>query len=441
MNPLQDTPLFTVTEISNALKRVVEGTFNRVRVRGEISGFKRATSGHLYFSIKDADSVLDGVCWRGQAYGLGVQPEDGLEVICTGKLTTYGGRSKYQMIVDHMEVAGQGALLALLEERKKKLAAEGLFSLERKKKIPLLPTCIGVISSETGAVIQDILHRLSDRFPIHVILWPVLVQGEGAADQIAKAIHGFNEGLVTPMPDVLIVARGGGSVEDLWAFNEESVVRAAAVSRIPLISAVGHETDTTLIDYASDRRAPTPTAAAEMAVPVRLELLAGTDDLSTRLHVAMTRLLDRHRQHLARLFQALPNPKHYVMELFQRLDDRGERLENAVKSYLNRLKIHLDLVGSKIPHPRETLRKAAEDLAQRFHSLNTHMRIMCERLQERVKAMGNLLESYSFERTLDRGFTLIRDQKGKPVTSAKALSTGDDVNLTFRDGQKDAVIR
>ena len=267
-NSRVNVPEFSVSELSHRLKRSVEESFAWVRVRGEISGFKRPASGHLYFALKDADAVLDAVCWKGQAARLGVKPEDGLEVICSGKLTTYPGRSKYQMIVERMELAGLGALMAMLEQRKKKLAAEGLFDAERKRALPYLPRVIGVVTSPTGAVIRDILHRLHDRFPTRVLLWPVLVQGEGAADQVARAIAGFNalpaDGPV-PRPDILIVARGGGSLEDLMAFNEESVVRAAAASRIPLISAVGHETDTTLIDFASDRRAPTPTAAAEMA--------------------------------------------------------------------------------------------------------------------------------------------------------------------------------
>ena len=262
----------SVSELSRALKRTVEDAYSYVRVRGEISGFKKAGSGHLYMTLKDTDAVIDAVCWRGSASRLMTKPEDGLEVIATGRLTTYPGRSKYQIVIEQMEMAGEGALLKLLEERRKKLADEGLFDESRKQPIPFLPEVIGVVTSPTGAVIRDILHRLSDRFPRHVLLWPVLVQGEGAAAQVAAAIEGFNRiapGGQVPRPDLLIVARGGGSLEDLWGFNEEIVVRAAAASEIPLISAVGHETDTTLIDFASDRRAPTPTAAAEMAVPVQ----------------------------------------------------------------------------------------------------------------------------------------------------------------------------
>jgi len=258
-------PEYSVSEISQAVKRTLEGAFERVRVRGEISGFKRAASGHLYFALKDEEAKLDAVCWRLSAGRLAVTPEDGLEVVAIGRVSSYPGRSSYQLVVESLELAGEGALLKLLEERRKKLAAEGLFDAARKRPLPFLPEVIGVITSPTGAVIRDILHRLEDRFPRRVLLWPVLVQGEGAKEQIAAAINGFNAirpGGPLPRPDLLIVARGGGSLEDLWAFNEEIVVRAAAASTIPLISAVGHETDTTLIDHAADRRAPTPTAAA-----------------------------------------------------------------------------------------------------------------------------------------------------------------------------------
>ena len=277
-----NAPPLTVSELSGALKRSVESAFGHVRVRGEISGFKRHASGHLYFTLKDDRACLDAVIWRGGAGALAFAPEDGAEVIATGKLTTYPGRSKYQIVIDRMELAGEGALMALLDKRRRALAAEGLFDADRKRPLPFLPRVIGVVTSPTGAVIRDILHRLEDRCPTHVIVWPVPVQGEGAAAKVAEAIRGFGAlapGGPVPRPDLLIVARGGGSIEDLWAFNEEEVVRAAAESPIPLISAVGHETDTTLIDHAADLRAPTPTAAAELAVPVRLELLALLDEL------------------------------------------------------------------------------------------------------------------------------------------------------------------
>jgi exodeoxyribonuclease VII large subunit len=313
-------PVFSVSEMSQAIKRTLEGSFEFVRVRGEVSGFKRAASGHLYFSLKDESAVLDAVCWRGTAGRLGVAPEDGMEVIASGRITAYPGRSRYQIVIEQVELAGEGALLKLLEERKRKLAAEGLFAEERKQAPPYLPEVIGVVTSPTGAVIRDILHRLADRFPRHVLVWPVLVQGEGAAEQIAAAIRGFNglpAGGVPPRPDLLIVARGGGSLEDLWAFNEEAVVRAAAESEIPLISGVGHETDTTLIDFAADLRAPTPTAAAELAVPVRRELLDQVLEAERRMGAAGQRLMEDRRVVLEGLGRGLPDPWRLIEECWR----------------------------------------------------------------------------------------------------------------------------
>src|SRR5712672_3461928 len=325
-------PEYTVSELSQALKRSVEENFSHVRVRGEISGYKRHSSGHCYFALKDAEAVLDAVCWRQTAIRLPIRPEDGMEVVCTGRLTTYPGRSKYQLVVDSIALAGIGALLRVLEERRQRLAAEGLFAAERKKKLPFLPEVIGIVTSPSGAVIRDVLHRLSDRFPRRVLLWPVAVQGEGAAAQVAAAIAGFNrlpESGAVPRPQLIIVARGGGSLEDLMPFNEEIVVRAAAASAIPLISAVGHETDTTLIDHASDRRAPTPTAAAEMAVPVRAELLADVMQDGARLARAMRRMTDEARLRLEGLARGLPDPQDLLGAATQRLDDRAERLRLA----------------------------------------------------------------------------------------------------------------
>ena len=320
-------------------------------MRGEISGFKRHGSGHCYFALKDAEAVLDAVCWRMTAMRLGFKPEDGMEVVCTGRLTTFPGRSKYQLVIDTIELAGVGALLKMLEERRKRLAAEGLFAAERKKKLPFLPEVIGIVTSPTGAVIRDILHRLADRFPRRVLIWPVAVQGEGAAAQIAAAIAGFNrlpaDGPV-PRPDLIIVARGGGSLEDLMAFNEEIVVRAAAASAIPLISAVGHETDTTLIDHASDRRAPTPTAAAEMAVPVRLDLLAELAGKSARLSGGLARLFAERRLHLAGLARGLPDPQDLLGPAAQRLDDRAERLRLAAERHLRAARHSLDLAAARL---------------------------------------------------------------------------------------------
>src|SRR5690242_17717149 len=344
-------PEYTVSELSQALKRSVEENFSHVRVRGEISGYKRHSSGHCYLVLKDADAALDAVCWRQTAIRLPIKPEDGMEVVCTGRLTTYPGRSKYQLVVDSIALAGIGALLRILEERRQRLAAEGLFAAERKKKLPFLPEVIGIVTSPTGAVIRDILHRLSDRFPRRVLLWPVAVQGESAAAQVAAALAGFNrlprDGAV-PRPDLLIVARGGGSLEDLMPFNEEIVVRAAAGSAIPLISAVGHETDTTLIDHASDCRAPTPTAAAEMAVPVRLDLIADVEGTAARLSAGLSRLFVERRLHLSGLARGLPDPQDLIGAAAQRLDDRAERLRLAAERRLRAAQHSLDLAAARL---------------------------------------------------------------------------------------------
>ena len=346
-------PEFSVSELSAALKRTVEGAFPFVRVRGEISGLKNHSSGHVYFDLKDEKAVLNAVIWRATAQTLKVKPQAGLEVVCTGRISTYPGSSRYQIIVEQLELAGLGALMAMLEARKKKLAAEGLFAEGRKKPLPFLPEVIGVVTSPTGAVLRDILHRLGARFPRRVLLWPVAVQGERAAGEVAAAIRGFNalpDAGAIPRPDLLIVARGGGSIEDLMAFNEEIVVRAAAASAIPLISAVGHETDTTLIDHASDRRAPTPTAAAEMAVPVRLDLVAELGGKTARFTRGLSRLLDERRLHLAGLARGLPDPHDLIGAATQRLDDRAERL---------RLAIHGRLAGARAQLAAARLRPAA----------------------------------------------------------------------------------
>jgi exodeoxyribonuclease VII large subunit len=469
--PASNVPEFTVSELSNSLKRTVEETFAHVRVRGEISGFKRHSSGHLYFCLKDADAVMDAVCWRGAAQRLGLNPEDGMEVICTGRLTTYPGRSKYQMVVERMELAGQGALLKLLEDRKRKLAAEGLFAAERKRAIPFLPEVIGVITSPTGAVIRDILHRLADRFPRRVLLWPVMVQGDGAAQQVARAIEGFNalpHGGTVPRPDVLIVARGGGSVEDLWAFNEEIVVRAAAASAIPLISAVGHETDTTLIDYASDLRAPTPSAAAEMAVPVRAELVAAVADCGARLVGGMTRGLEDRKARLDHLARALPNPRRVIEDCTLRLDDRAERLKNALPNLLHRREAELDLLGARLKHPRELLSDKTHQLAgiatRLDHALKLALagekarldrclmqigqigerlkpaldRALADRAQ-RLDSAGKLLESFSYRSVLARGYAVVRDRAGAVVAAADA-KPGAVWCVEFKDGKAEVAV-
>ncbi len=410
-NNLYQLPEFSVSELSRALKKTIETTFARVRIKGEISGLKRHTSGHVYFALKDSEALIDGVCWRGQYSNLSFHPEDGMEVICTGKITTYSARSKYQIVVDSFEIAGEGALLKLLEQRKKTLAAEGLFADERKKPLPFLPNIIGVVTSPTGAVIRDILHRIEDRFPRHVLLWPVQVQCNGAAEQIAHAIEGFNN-LTALRPDIILVARGGGSLEDLWPFNEEIVVRAAANSDIPLISAVGHETDVTLIDYAADLRAPTPTAAAEIAVPVRTDLIASMYDRSQRLITAVDRVINERTTTLTALVRVLPNLERLTDEYFQRLDDWQERLRNALKTLVAQQQTRL----SAIENLQNIIKRLLSDKASTY------------------KTQQLLLESYSFRGTLKRGFSIIKNKEGKAVTRKSQTSPKMLIDVVFYDG-------
>ncbi len=441
-NPTPDAtdhnlPVISVGDISRAIKGTLEGAFARIRVRGEISGFKRAASGHLYFTLKDAEAVLDAVCWRGGAGRLALAPEDGMEVVATGRITAYAGRSKYQIVVEDLELAGEGALLKLLDERRRKLAAEGLFDEERKKPLPFLPEVIGVVTSPTGAVFRDILHRLRDRFPRHVLLWPVLVQGKDAAEQVADAIKGFNrlaDGATPPRPDVIIVARGGGSLEDLWAFNEEVVVRAAAASEIPLISAVGHETDTTLIDFAADRRAPTPTAAAEMAVPVRIELLAQVLDDGSRLANAVNRLLREQRTRLEGAGRGLPNLGRLVEGFLQRLDDWSERLVKGLRTGLESRRTTFGGLVARIPHPLAELRHARSQIDHVTRALEPAVRARLRDGRNRLERAADLLRSASYERVLERGFVLVRDAADSPVMTRLGLQPGMDLTLHFRDG-------
>ena len=444
--PPGNLPELSVSELSFALKRTVEQAFGLVRVRGELSGFKRAASGHLYFALKDAQAVVDCVAWRSSLPRLSFAPEDGLEVVCTGRLTTYPGRSKYQLVVERMEPAGVGALMALLEERKRKLAAEGLFEAARKRPLPYLPTVIGVVTSPTGAVIRDILHRLAERFPVRVIVWPVLVQGEGAAEQVAAAIRGFGalpaDGPV-PRPDLVIVARGGGSIEDLWAFNEEVVVRAAAASTIPLISAVGHETDTTLIDLAADRRAPTPTAAAEMAVPVRAELVARLQGLDQRLATAVARELARLRERLEGLRRGLLDPLQVLAAAAQRLDDLAERLALRSPAELARaLRERLEARAGRLAElVRDRLARARHELAVTGRRLDPAL--LRERLAGLGRALDQLgrhLESLSHERVLERGYAIVRARSdGRIVPRLAALGAEVALELQMADGRLDVV--
>jgi exodeoxyribonuclease VII large subunit len=416
--PGDNSPALSVTELSGALKRTVESAFGHVRVRGEISGFKRHSSGHCYFSLKDENACMDAVIWRTSAAVLAFRPEDGAEVIATGKLTTYPGRSKYQIVVERLELAGEGALLALLEKRRKVLAAEGLFAPERKRSLPYLPEVIGVVTSPTGAVIRDILHRLEDRCPTRVILWPVPVQGEGASAKIAAAIRAFAS--VEPRPDLLIVARGGGSIEDLWAFNEEEVVRAAAESPIPLISAVGHETDTTLIDHAADRRAPTPTAAAEMAVPVRAELMAQLANLQHRAQECLSRRVERTRERFELTVCRWPEPQALFAPMAQKVDELGERLPRSLASRAGSARADLNLVAGR-------LRRDLID--QRI-----------ARLSERLSAAWKMAELAHPERPLSKGYVRVTTRDGATLTSAADARAARLLTLRFGDGSVDAAV-
>jgi exodeoxyribonuclease VII large subunit len=462
---VSNIPEFTVSELSFALKREIETSFPRVRVRGEISQPSFPRSGHCYFRLKDENAVLDAVCWKTTMPRLGIKVEEGMEVIVTGRLTTYAGSSRYQIIIDRLELAGEGALLKLLEDRRKKLQAEGLFDAARKRALPFLPEVVGVVTSPSGAVIRDILHRLSDRFPRHVLVWPVAVQGEKAAGEVAAAIAGFNrlskEGLV-PRPDLLIVARGGGSLEDLWAFNEEIVVRAVAASTIPLISAVGHETDTTLIDFAADRRAPTPTAAAEMAVPVRADLIAQTLDFGKRTIACINRVLREAALAVTGLGRGLGDPLRLIEERQQRLDVSGERLALATRQLVERRDHQLaaarlvgpqrvidakqQLLDSEVRALRsagerfkaDTLQKAermVERLGQFGERLKRHGDDLLQHSRGQVDQLGKLLESYSFHSVLSRGFALVRDQDGHPVLTAAKTQAGDTLSIEFADGR------
>ena len=431
-------PEFSVTELSAALKRTVEDAFPFVRVRGEISGLKFHSSGHVYFDLKDDKAVLNAVIWKGTVRALKVRPETGLEVVCTGRVSTYAGSSRYQLIVEQVELAGLGAIMAMLEERKKKLTAEGLFAAERKKPLPHLPEVIGVITSPTGAVIRDIMHRLQERFPRRVLLWPVAVQGERAAGEIAAAIRGFGElpKSGVPRPDVVIVARGGGSIEDLMAFNDEAVVRAVAECAIPVISAVGHETDTTLIDFAADRRAPTPTAAAEMAVPVRTELMAQTLDFERRLLRCFGRGMDERRKAVQHLVRVLPRADQLFAQPRQRLDVSGERLGHALRRNLEVHRRGLITVSAQ-------LRPAG--LQQRLSRLEERSQALAGRLDRCHRArlgearnlldgLGRILDSVSYLAVLARGFALVRGADGTLRREAASVAQGETLFLTFRDG-------
>jgi exodeoxyribonuclease VII large subunit len=479
-----NAPEFTVSELTGSVKKTLEGTFGRVRVRGEVGRVMIARSGHIYYDIKDDKNVIACTTWKGQVEGLGVMPEEGLEVIITGKLSTFGAQSKYNINVDSIEVAGAGALMAMLEKRKAALATEGLFDPERKKELPYLPEIIGVVTSPTGAVIRDILHRLRDRFPRKVLVWPVAVQGKACAPEVANAIRGFNAmtpGGALPRPDLIIVARGGGSLEDLWGFNEEIVARAAAASDIPLISAVGHETDTTLIDFVSDMRAPTPTAAAEMAVPVRLELMAWVDGQGARLSRSLTNTMSQRKQRVADLARGLPNKDSLLDGPRQRLDIWGDRLPVALRTGISARKLQLaDATGAlrpavlrsrlvqdrqrfeslsarldpalqaRVARAQDKLDGAARglkadaiqrDVVRKRENLDNVLRRISDRARSqqdarmaRLTALDRLRETLGYVETLKRGYAVVRGD-GAVVTTSDAAKAAKSLEIEFADGR------
>lgn len=434
-------PEYSVTELSAALKRTVEEGFPFVRVRGEVSGLKAAASGHIYFDLKDDKAVLNAIVWKPTARLLKVRPEPGLEVICIGRITTYPGSSRYQLIVEQVELAGLGALMAMLEERKKRLTAEGLFDRARKTPLPFLPEVIGVITSPTGAVIRDIMHRLNARFPRRVLLWPVAVQGERAAAEIAAAITGFNAmAPAFPRPDLLIVARGGGSIEDLMAFNEEAVVRAAAASKIPLISAVGHETDTTLIDFASDMRAPTPTAAAELAVPVLADLNVALADFGRRARNCFDKGVSDRKRHLVQLARVLPRPEQIFAIPSQRLDRAAERIGLGLSRNLQIHRARL-VKAEALLRPRPIATRIANS-RERIASLGLRAH-RCEsahlaKERGRLESLLRILDGISYKAVLERGFALVRGTDGKIHRRAGEIKAGEALRLVFADGEKSA---
>ena len=466
----QNIAEFTVSELSAALKRTVEDAYGYVRVRGEVSGYKGPHgSGHVYFRLKDENATIEAVIWKGVFGRMRLKPEEGMEVVVTGRLTTYPNRSSYQIIVETLEPAGLGALMALLEERKRKLAAEGLFDEARKQILPFLPSVIGVVTSPTGAVIRDILHRLADRFPRHVIVWPVKVQGDGSAEQVTTAIRGFNalpdNGRIA-RPDLLIVARGGGSLEDLWSFNEEIVVRAAAESMIQLISAVGHETDVTLIDFAADKRAPTPTAAAENAVPVRAQLIAELMSKARRALACWQRAQDHRRTELRAATRALPSAETLLSIPRQRLDACAERLPRALRANaqihhtqfsriagrfapqllrinVERRRLRLDACSQQLVSALRTYRLTHLTRIARAHDRVTGLAERAERAAwtlldnraGRLEHAGQLLAAFSYRGVLSRGFALVRDGGGHPLRTAAAVQPGTPLDIEFADGR------
>ncbi len=461
-SPGQNVPELSVSEISGAIKRTLEGTFGRVRVKGEIGRVFRAQSGHLYFDIKDNKAVLASIAWKGVAANLRTLPEEGLEVVATGRISTFGAQSKYNLIIDDLSPAGVGALMVMLEKRKKALEAEGLFAPDQKKPIPYLPDVIGVVTSPSGAVIRDILHRLRDRFPRKVLIWPVVVQGEKCATEVAAAIRGFNAlapGGPVPRPDVIIVARGGGSLEDLWGFNEELPIRAVADSVIPVISAVGHETDTTLIDFAADIRAPTPTAAAELAVPVRVDLLATLASFDERRLRGLAQGLGQRRDRLRDLARILPKPQAILGERLQSFDGLTARLDGALKGLAERKRRELAektggfgpqilkgflrerndrLIGANRMGPTlARLVSTKRDQLKRTDRLSPDLlrRVVIKRDQDRLAALDRMRQTLGYMETLGRGYAVVRTGSGAVVADLAAAQTQAALEIEFRDGR------
>jgi len=438
---LSNAAEFTVSELSSALKRTVEDTYGHVRVRGEISGFRGPhASGHCYFALKDESAKIEAVIWKGVHGRMRFKPQEGLEVIATGKLTTYPGSSKYQIVIEAIEPAGVGALMALMEERKRKLAAEGLFDESRKQLLPWLPEVIGVVTSPTGAVIRDILHRLEDRFPRRVLVWPVRVQGEGSAEQIAAAINGFNaleEGGEIPRPDLLIVARGGGSLEDLWSFNEEIVVRAAAASMIPLISAVGHETDVTLIDFAADKRAPTPTAAAEMAVPVRADLAIEISSLARRSFACWQRGQENRRAELRGAARGLPKLSELLAIPRQRFDRASAHLPRALRANTHIYDRRLSMIAGRLTVTtlRTQIARAKDQVSRLSESAKRCSEHFIALRRTRIQHSAQMLAALSYKGVLSRGFALVRDEAGQPLHHAAQVGAGERISIEFADGR------
>jgi exodeoxyribonuclease VII large subunit len=434
----------TVSELAGRLKRTVEEAYGFVRVRGEISGWKRAASGHCYLCLKDDKAVIDGVLWKATAAALRFRPEDGAEVIATGKLTTYPGRSRYQIVIERLELAGQGALMALLDKRRRALAAEGLFDAGRKKALPFLPRTIGVVTSPTGAVIRDILHRLADRCPSHVLVWPVPVQGEGAAARIAAAVAGFDAiapGGPVPRPDLVIVARGGGSIEDLWAFNEEEVVRAVAACSIPIISAVGHETDTSLCDFAADIRAPTPTAAAEMAVPVRADMIAQLREAGLRTARCAARARERSAEQLETSLRRFPAPQDLLAGQRQRLDELSDRLPRALGARLGHARADLSHAAGALRPPllEASIRRGRERLA----AVRLDPALVTRRVEEgrrTLSALWRIAAQAHPNKPLEKGYVRVEDLNGRTLVTSASARAASRLRLVFGDGRVDASV-